>query len=860
MRMTTPSTTIYVRPGLTSGTWTYNGANLSSSTISAVSFSIDTSMGQQLTRGDFQYSSDNGQTWTTYVLETDTGGRYVPAAGTLWRFVDHDSSDAAASFTMHWQLADGTTVVSSAAVVMDDQPLGIIDDRSTILCTLHNGDAVTLLTPIDTGSPTGGRWVIEDQSQPGLFAVSVDPDTGAAHLVVADAGAMPLVDQAVTVSVHYYDRYQLDASGTPFANTGVSETFAFTVLRGTSQDLDAFGPDLQVGPAAGTQAAPALANLSGGGFATVWQGSDGGLWAQVRDAGGTASGAAFALAAPSAGVSGAPAVSALAGGGFVVGYTAAQGGGMQAAYRIVDAAGHAGPQVMAGAQGDASEASVATLSDGSFVLAWRSGGQVHLQHAGASGAIGAEQIFGTLGTAFSPSVSALHNGGYVVSWGEIGDGNVYAALGSAPGAAPIAVSADGGAASISTAAPLPHVAALAGGGFVVAWDSYSNDLRGFSMSDIFYQRYDNSGHALGAVAQANVDSGGGRYDAAIAALADGGFVIGWQAQGGDGDANGVFGRRFGADGGALDAHEFQVNQQAQGDQSNPALAVLGNGGVVAAWVDTQQGASSIEVRVLAGSGGTAGSGQDGGSGGAVTGSTPPAPPAPPAPVTPPATSPGTDTGSGGGSSTVTTPPVPEVVKGTDAGNVFTGASGNHAIDGGGGLDTIVYQGAHTGYVVAVGAAGVTVNGAGVGDTLVNIERVQFSDAALAFDIDGSAGQAYRLYQAAFDRAPDAAGLGYWIKAMDSGMGLDQVSAAFAGSKEFADLYGANASDSQFVTQLYQNVLHRPAEAGGYDFWMAAIEQHGVARADVLSHFSESVENQAQVIGSIHGGMMFTPWA
>jgi hypothetical protein len=34
--------------------------------------------------------------------------------------------------------------------------------------------------------------------------------------------------------------------------------------------------------------------------------------------------------------------------------------------------------------------------------------------------------------------------------------------------------------------------------------------------------------------------------------------------------------------------------------------------------------------------------------------------------------------------------------------------------------------------------------------------------AVALDVDGAAGQAYRLYQAAFDRAPDKNGLGYWI--------------------------------------------------------------------------------------------------
>ena len=34
---------------------------------------------------------------------------------------------------------------------------------------------------------------------------------------------------------------------------------------------------------------------------------------------------------------------------------------------------------------------------------------------------------------------------------------------------------------------------------------------------------------------------------------------------------------------------------------------------------------------------------------------------------------------------------------------------------------------------------------------------------LALDINGTAGQVYRLYQAAFDRKPDLVGLGYWIE-------------------------------------------------------------------------------------------------
>jgi hypothetical protein len=362
------------------------------------------------------------------------------------------------------------------------------------------------------------------------------------------------------------------------------------------------------------------------------------------------------------------------------------------------------------------------------------------------------------------------------------------------------------------------------------------------MSDIFFQRYDNAGNALGQPVQANMDSGAGRYDASLAALPDGGFVLAWQAQGADGDANGVFGRRFGADGSAIDGHEFQVNQQAQGDQANPALAAFANGGFVAAWTDSQQGLSTIEVRVLAGSAASGGadSGQGSGSGSLVT----PQPVPTPAPAVP------------------TQPLPPQLLAGTDGANVFTSFSGSHAIDGGAGLDTVLYQGAHTSFTVKAGAAGVSVSGVdgAVHDTLVNVERLQFSDATVALDVGGAAGQAYRLYQAAFDRAPDPAGLGYWIKALDAGASLDQAAAGFVTSKEFADLYGAGTSDSQFVQALYQNVLHRPAEAAGYDFWIAALGQSHVAREQVLSHFSESGENQVQVIGAIQDGIVFLPWA
>ncbi|MFL6673118.1 MAG: DUF4214 domain-containing protein [Massilia sp.] len=864
--MTTPSTNIYVRPGWNSYTWTYGGTtSASGAAIAAVAFDLSSADGQQVARGDFQYSVDNGRSWTTYTLPFDQQGAFVPTAGAVWRFADHAAADntSLGSFTMRWKLADGTVASTPAAVVVDLEPVGIVDDHDTIFTTMQAGAAVATLSPIDTGAPSGGRWVIDSQSQPGLFAITpASSADGTATLTIADSAAMPASGLAASVTVHYYDRYQLDTGGNPIAGAGVSQILTYTAVDGAVQDLAGFGADLTLGASTGAyQASPAMATLSGGGFVTVWQGPDqggAGVWAQLRDAGGTALGAPFAVAAAAGATEGQPAVAALAGGRFVVAYSIGEGGANRIAYRIVEANGAAGTELIAdaGAAGDAAMPAVATLADGSFVIGWRSGGAVHtLQASAATGApLGAEHVSAALGSAFSPGLAALHGGGYVLAWGEIADGNVYASIANG---APVQVSTDGAAASISTAAPLPHVAALAGGGFVVAWDSYSNDTRGFTISDIFVQRYDDAGNKLGDLIQADVDSGTGRFDAAVAALSDGGFVVAWQSQMGDFDGNGVYGRRFGADGSAIDLHEFEVNQLRQGDQASPALTALAGGGFVAAWVDTQGGASSVEARVLpgiaaaptvtasqAGQGATAAAAAPASSGTTtVSAASAPAASAAPAPA-------------------VTAPQaaVPAKVLGGAGDNAFVLGGGSHVVDGQGGIDTVLLQATRASVALAHGANGVTLtDSAGVTNTLLNVERIKFSDASVALDIDGVAGQAYRLYQAAFDRKPDLAGLGFWIDAMDHGATLEQVAAQFEGSKEFAGMYGAQATNAQFVGLLYQNVLHRPAEGAGYDYWMDALANHNLPRAQMLGYFSESNENQAQVIGSIQDGITFTPW-
>jgi Ca2+-binding RTX toxin-like protein len=198
-------------------------------------------------------------------------------------------------------------------------------------------------------------------------------------------------------------------------------------------------------------------------------------------------------------------------------------------------------------------------------------------------------------------------------------------------------------------------------------------------------------------------------------------------------------------------------------------------------------------------------------------------------------------------------------------DVFEGGAGNDHIDGGAGLDTALYAGNAASFDVALTSGGITVSdksGAEGTDSLLNTERIRFSDGAIAFDLDGNAGQAFRIYQAAFDRAPDLSGLGFWIAQMDRGVSLQALASSFIQSEEFGDLYGTSLSVDAFVTQLYQNVLHRAAEPDGYAYWFNALNANDTLemRAAVLASFSEGFENVGQVAQVIAAGIEYIPYA
>ncbi|MGR9000236.1 MAG: PhoPQ-activated protein PqaA family protein [Gammaproteobacteria bacterium] len=95
-----------------------------------------------------------------------------------------------------------------------------------------------------------------------------------------------------------------------------------------------------------------------------------------------------------------------------------------------------------------------------------------------------------------------------------------------------------------------------------------------------------------------------------------------------------------------------------------------------------------------------------------------------------------------------------------------------------------------------------------------------------------------LYSATFNRAPDKAGLSYWVAqfATNSANAVRQLAAGFASHSAFTELYGS-LDNLAFVNAIYVNVLGGPGDAGGISFWSNALN-NGVSRSDFLAAFVE----------------------
>ena len=154
--------------------------------------------------------------------------------------------------------------------------------------------------------------------------------------------------------------------------------------------------------------------------------------------------------------------------------------------------------------------------------------------------------------------------------------------------------------------------------------------------------------------------------------------------------------------------------------------------------------------------------------------------------------------------------VNNVINGGAGNDQITGGGGNDNIDGGIGIDIAIFSGASKGYKISTEATSVLVTGDAITDgidTLLNIERIRFSDKSIAIDLNGNAGISAKVIGAVLGKTQvqNSTYVGLGLSYLDKGMSYSDLSALALTA------VGATTNVA-VVSTLWKNVIGTDATA------------------------------------------------
>lgn len=191
-------------------------------------------------------------------------------------------------------------------------------------------------------------------------------------------------------------------------------------------------------------------------------------------------------------------------------------------------------------------------------------------------------------------------------------------------------------------------------------------------------------------------------------------------------------------------------------------------------------------------------------------------------------------------------------------DLISSGAGNDVIDGGIGFDRATYTGLFRAYAPSVSNGVLTVHGAAAEgtDTLTGVEAITFKDGVFQTDPNAAFAQVLRAYDTVLGRAPDPAGLDFYVDRMeDSGMSLIGVANDLSGSREFQAATGG-LSNGAFVDYVYNHALLRAPDAGGKAYYTQALD-NGLSRGAFVVDLSESTEHRGLTSAQVANGFYNT---
>lgn len=198
-------------------------------------------------------------------------------------------------------------------------------------------------------------------------------------------------------------------------------------------------------------------------------------------------------------------------------------------------------------------------------------------------------------------------------------------------------------------------------------------------------------------------------------------------------------------------------------------------------------------------------------------------------------------------------------------NRLQGGAGNDELDGAAGIDGAVFGAARSSATLARTEAGWSVTTPADGtDSLANIERLFFSDAALALDTAaaGNAGQTAQilrgLFGSGFLQNPTFVGIG--LSLFDQGVAYADIVGLAIGTSVFHELAGST-SNTDFVKLVYKNVIGTEAGPDELANFVGLLDAGTFTQASLgvlacqVSFNTESVE----LLGLAASGIEFLPF-
>lgn len=105
----------------------------------------------------------------------------------------------------------------------------------------------------------------------------------------------------------------------------------------------------------------------------------------------------------------------------------------------------------------------------------------------------------------------------------------------------------------------------------------------------------------------------------------------------------------------------------------------------------------------------------------------------------------------------------------------------------------------------------------------------------------------KLYVATFNRAPDAAGINYWV---NSGLGIEQIAQSFFDQTETQTLYPSGTITSSFVTSVYDNLFNRAPDTAGLNYWAQELDNGTMSKQNfILAVVNGALDNDATILAN-----------